>query len=534
MKILELSILALFGFITKCCGQEGVCSSENCKLPDCFCAGRQGPLQLQTKDIPQMAVFTFDDALNEENYPFYTRLFRSGRNNPNGCPIAATFFVSHDWTNYDYVRELYIDGHEIASHSITHKMPQSWWSRASYSELKEELEGQRKNIVHHAKIPKSQIRGIRVPFLETGGDTQFALMKNEGFEYDSSFIAGPYFEGDWRLPVWPYTLEYPPGLEFCDNHNCPKGNFSGIWEFPLNRWIGLDGKACPMVDACTTHTIDTKQQALDYLWKNFDRYHGNNKAPFGVNMHATWFNDEYKLDAMDEFISKLTQMDDVYIVSLHQLIQWMKNPTQLRDIKEFSPWKTTCGKRRRLVTTRTQPPKPRLRVVQEDNGYNEIGSEGNEKFRKTTLRTRMRNVVSNGPAPSKNNRGSSNRYTNDHDKDILEDNRIKHQRIKVKDENDEHVDYRAIHAGDKEKIKVNAVHKPDPRDSRKPAEEHDDVIPRQRKPIVVSKQGKPANLSGKDKQAVNSKQNVSSATLRKVLAPLTFLSFGLSILTHFP
>ena len=144
--------------------QEGVCSSQNCKLPNCFCAGRQGPLQLQTQDIPQMVVFTFDDALNEENYPFYTRLFRSGRNNPNGCPIAATFFVSHDWTNYDYVRELYIDGHEIASHSITHKMPQSWWSRASYAELKEELEGQRKNIVHHAKIPKNQIRGIRVPF----------------------------------------------------------------------------------------------------------------------------------------------------------------------------------------------------------------------------------------------------------------------------------------------------------------------------------------------------------------------------------
>ena len=191
MRMLERTIAVLFAFISKSYCQEDVCSSEHCKLPSCFCAGRQGPLQLQTKDIPQMVMFTFDDALNEENYPFYTRLFRSGRNNPNGCPIATTFFVSHEWTNYNYVRELYIDGHEIASHSITHKMPQSWWSRASYAELKEELEGQRRNIVHHAKIPKSQIRGIRVPFLETGGDTQFALMKNEDFEYDSSFIAGP-------------------------------------------------------------------------------------------------------------------------------------------------------------------------------------------------------------------------------------------------------------------------------------------------------------------------------------------------------
>ncbi len=299
-------------------GQDA-CSSDNCKLPNCFCAGRQGPHQVQTKDIPQMVVFTFDDALNDDNYPYFDRLFRSGRNNPNGCPIGATFFVSHEWTNYDKVRELYIDGHEIASHSITHKMPQSWWSRASYAELKEELEGQRQNIVSYAKIPKSQIRGIRVPFLETGGDTQFTLMKNEGFEYDSSFIAGPYFEGDWRQPVWPYTLEFPPGLEFCDNHNCPRSNFSGIWEVPLNRWIGLDGKACPMVDACTTHTIDTAQQALDYLRKNFKRYNGHNKAPFGVNMHSKWFNDKHKLDAMDEFISELLRMDDVYIITLHQV-----------------------------------------------------------------------------------------------------------------------------------------------------------------------------------------------------------------------
>ena len=33
---------------------------------------------------------------------FYEDLF-GGRFNPNGCPIKATFYVSHEWTDYAQV-----------------------------------------------------------------------------------------------------------------------------------------------------------------------------------------------------------------------------------------------------------------------------------------------------------------------------------------------------------------------------------------------------------------------------------------------
>ncbi len=33
----------------------------------------------------------------------YEDLFTGERRNPNGCPIAATFFVSHEWTDYGQV-----------------------------------------------------------------------------------------------------------------------------------------------------------------------------------------------------------------------------------------------------------------------------------------------------------------------------------------------------------------------------------------------------------------------------------------------
>ena len=77
------------------------------------------PADLPITSQPQLVVLTFDDAVNERNAPLYAELFESGRKNPNGCPIAATFFVSHEWNDYRLVRNLYADGHEIASHSIS-------------------------------------------------------------------------------------------------------------------------------------------------------------------------------------------------------------------------------------------------------------------------------------------------------------------------------------------------------------------------------------------------------------------------------
>jgi len=108
----------------------------------------------------------------EELNEVYDDVFKPHRMNPNGCPIMATFYVSHNWTNYDIVKRLYERGHEIASHSITHRMPQSFWTKASYGQWKEELVGQRENIANKASIPIEEIQGVRAPFLETGGDEQ--------------------------------------------------------------------------------------------------------------------------------------------------------------------------------------------------------------------------------------------------------------------------------------------------------------------------------------------------------------------------
>jgi len=41
------------------------------------------------------------------------------RRNPNGCPVKATFFVSLNYTNHSLVTDTYIEGNEIADHTMS-------------------------------------------------------------------------------------------------------------------------------------------------------------------------------------------------------------------------------------------------------------------------------------------------------------------------------------------------------------------------------------------------------------------------------
>lgn len=74
---------------------------------------------LELHETPQIVLITFDDAISDLNKEHYADLFGKGRKNPNGCPISATFYVSHEWTDYSQVQNLYVDGHEMASHTVS-------------------------------------------------------------------------------------------------------------------------------------------------------------------------------------------------------------------------------------------------------------------------------------------------------------------------------------------------------------------------------------------------------------------------------
>ena len=310
------------------------CSRSECTVPNCRCPGTDIPGGLSAKSTPQMVMLTFDDEVSAAYYGYFQRLFRPGRYNPNGCPVRGCLFVSGSGTDLDLVYPLYAMGMEIASHTITHKFPHTWWATASYQEYVDEVEGMRRKLASDAGIPYESIKGFRVPFLQLGGDSMYKALYDQKFVYDTSMFTGSVWEGS--DPIWPFTLDYTVPEIYCQHEPCPVKQYPGLWEIPVQRWYGIDGHSCAMPDGCTA-SADVDED-LEFFRSNFKRYYNSNRAPFGIFVHARWFHTEHHLEALDRFIDELMQLEDVYIVTPIQVIEWLKNPTSLEKIKYFKPW----------------------------------------------------------------------------------------------------------------------------------------------------------------------------------------------------
>jgi len=138
------------------------CDPKVCRLPDCNCGSSTIPGGLKPKQVPQIVLITFDDAINDLNWEIYEEIFNSGRKNPNGCPPLGTFYVSHEWTDYGQVQTLYSRGHEMASHGVTH----SFGEKFSKGQWMKEMQGQREILHLYGGVKLEDIRGMRAPFLQ--------------------------------------------------------------------------------------------------------------------------------------------------------------------------------------------------------------------------------------------------------------------------------------------------------------------------------------------------------------------------------
>ena len=321
------------------------CDQSQCVLPDCFCSadGTQIPARLEPANTPQMVMITFDGAINNNNIDVYEKLFKEGRNNPNGCSIKSTFFVSHKYTNYSAVQEVHRRGHEISAHSITHKNDEKYWSEASVETWAKEMAGVRLIIEKFANITDNSIVGVRAPYLRVGGNNQFFMMEEQAFLYDSS-ITAPLS----NPPLWPYTLYFRmPHKCHGNGQNCPTRSHA-VWEMVMNELDRRDDpkfdeelSGCAMVDSCTN--IISGEQFYNFLNHNFDRHYKTNRAPLGLFFHASWLKTtpEY-LDAFIQWIDEMLEKKDVYFVTMTQVLQWMQSPTEIQKINDFAPWKEKC------------------------------------------------------------------------------------------------------------------------------------------------------------------------------------------------
>uniref|UniRef100_A0A2H1WQD6 SFRICE_013816 n=1 Tax=Spodoptera frugiperda TaxID=7108 RepID=A0A2H1WQD6_SPOFR len=335
MKFISLLALLLVSAVALTNGdpvEAEQCDPEACKLPTCRCSSQAIPGGLAPRDTPQFVTVTFDDGVNVNNIMTYRDILYN-RVNTNGCPAGATFYVSHEYTNYVLVNELYNRGFEIALHSITHQTPQTYWQEATYDDIKKEIADQRVQMAHFANIPLDSIKGVRLPFLQLAGDNSFQVMADYGLEYDCSWPTTT----QTNPGLWPYTLDYR-STQDCVVPPCPTSSIPGVWVKPMIAWSDLQGVACSMVDACFfIPDRNNEEDWFQFILTNFERHYFGNRAPFGFFVHEAFISAYPAVRrAFVRFMDVINNLEDVFMVNAHEVVDWVKNPVPVDEYKKQS------------------------------------------------------------------------------------------------------------------------------------------------------------------------------------------------------
>ena len=301
------------------------CDQSACQLPDCRCASTDVPGGLSPSQVPQIVAIGFDDALRTSDYETYYKPVFANLQNPNGCPIGVTYFVSHNFTDYALVEHVHaVDHAEIADNSVTRRMPNTWWASATKQQLSNEINDQRTITEQWGGIPSGKITGFRVPFLGTSEEEVKVLHENS-FTYEASMSTPELY--------WPFTLDYKSPI--CNSPaTCPAQSYPGLWLVPVNPLKQSNGFNCDTLDAC--NVPQSKQEWVDLLWANFNAHYETNRSPF--NLYSQADQPGNRADALREFLSQALALGDVYVVTHSQIIDWVRNPVPSSAAVNFEPW----------------------------------------------------------------------------------------------------------------------------------------------------------------------------------------------------
>ncbi|KAH8025126.1 hypothetical protein HPB51_003968 [Rhipicephalus microplus] len=337
------------------------CDQSQCVLPDCFCSadGTQIPGRLEPNVVPQMITITFDDCYQQQQHRHLREDLQGGPQQPEWLPNQGHLFCfaqvhqllrcagapppgTRNGCALNHVRKpscLYTS----FSLDVWHKHDEKYWSEASTETWAKEMAGVRLIMERFANITDNSIVGVRAPYLRVGGNSQFFMMEEQAFLYDST-IAAPLS----NPPLWPYTLYFRmPHKCHGNGQNCPSRSHA-VWEMVMNELDRRDDPTfdedlagCAMVDSCSN--IISGEQFYNFLNHNLDRHYKTNRAPLGLYFHAGWLklNPEY-LDAFIQWIDETLDKNDVFFVTMTQVLQWMQQPTELSAIRDFAPWKEKC------------------------------------------------------------------------------------------------------------------------------------------------------------------------------------------------
>nr|CAI5854340.1 unnamed protein product [Callosobruchus analis] len=253
----------------------------------------------------------------------------SSYQNPDGISIICTFFLPHEYTNYEIVNDLSNNGQEIAVNSITKNNDPDYWREATEETLTQEFLGMKKILTRFANISSDNILGVRTPQFQLAGNHTISAYQAADLRYDSSW---PTLSSQ---KLFPYTLDYATTQECPLGSTCPNEAFPGFWILPINGIVGKDGKECHVLDKCSI--TGSAEQIGNWLISEVDRVRTTTKVPLTLTINAAWFeNTDHAMEGLHYFLSEMTENRmDVFFVSQRQLMQWSKKRMWLDEFETF-------------------------------------------------------------------------------------------------------------------------------------------------------------------------------------------------------
>ena len=332
------------------------------------------PGGLAPAQVPQLLAIGFDDngvsgleGSGTHGGVSWVTAQLGARKNADGTPVHASFYLTSQYATPaaapnaapEYTlrawREAFAAGHELGDHTHTHPHGNQFSVAEWQAEMQKCLD-----VIAGPVLPRAEIYGFRTPFLEYN-DATFAAAAALGFRYDCSIEDGSDGDQDGGSFHWPYTLDHgSPGNDAVRAH-------PGLWEMPAHPVI------VPPDDACAAYGVPPglrarMKQAQDYfdvaagkitgadwnLWFEFgmtraefvatlkytlDLRRRGNRAPMMLVGHSDIYPDREdeaghaslaeRQAALAEFLDYAVAQPEVRVVSVKQVLDYVRNPAPL-------------------------------------------------------------------------------------------------------------------------------------------------------------------------------------------------------------
>ncbi|QES43136.1 hypothetical protein DEJ49_21015 [Streptomyces venezuelae] len=307
------------------------------------------PVPLQPGETPpQFVIFSWDGAGEVGNglFPRFLKLakehdahmtfFLSGLyllpeskkrmyrppNNSVGASDIGYLTDGHIKDTLKYVREAWLDGHEIGTHfnghfcagtgTVANWTPAQW--QDEIDQAKSFVKKWRTNTgwTDLPSLPfdyDKELVGGRTPCL-LGQDNLLPTAKKLGWRYDASSPGGRQRWPQKKMGIWDLPLQAVP---------FPGHSFE-VLSMDYNI---LANQSKNSTKAPSYNYPGWRKQATEAYIAGFKRAYESNRAPFFIGNHFEEWNGGIYMDAVEEALKHIAGKKDVRLVSFRQFVDWL-------------------------------------------------------------------------------------------------------------------------------------------------------------------------------------------------------------------